>query len=70
MLSEKAKQELRTLYDEIDECITNIVHSRIHHDEKAEGLAMFKMESLMVGTLQTISWLIEHEKHYDKERLA
>ena len=39
MLSEKAKQELRTLYDEIDECITNIVHSRIHHDENAEGLA-------------------------------
>ena len=70
MLSEKAKQELRTLYDEIDECITNIVHSRIHHDKNAEGLAMFKMESLMVGTLQTISWLIEHEEHYDKERTS
>ena len=62
MLSEKAKQELRTLYDEIDGCITNIVHARIHHNEEAEGLAMFKMENLMVGTLQTISWLIEHEE--------
>lgn len=36
----------------------------------AEYLKMFKMESLMVGTLQTISWLIEHEEHYDKERTA
>ena len=55
----------KTLYNEIDECITNLLHARVNKDTNAEGMALFKMEGLMVGTLQHLSCIIESEEDSD-----
>lgn len=50
------------LYFDIDECISDLLKARLEHDSEAEGKALFKMEGLMVATLQQLSCIIEYDK--------
>ena len=52
--------ELAKLHDDIDQCIGDIVHSRLKKDSQAEGKALFRMEWLMVATLQDLECTIDH----------
>ena len=52
---ERIRKEINTLYSEIDACITELLKARTDKDSEAEGKALFKMEGLMVGTLQDLS---------------
>lgn len=45
------------LIADIDKCIGDIVGARLSHDTKAEGRALFKMEGLMVASMQQLSAL-------------
>ena len=51
---EQLINELGKLHDDIDQCIGDIVHSRLNKDSQAEGKAIFRMEGLMVATLQDL----------------
>ena len=51
---QKMMEENEKLYYEIDECIGDIVSSRLKKDKSLEGHAMHKMENLMVGALQNV----------------
>lgn len=55
----KLKQTTRELYNDIDKCCSELIHARTAHDEEAEGKALFKMEGLMVGTMQQISCILD-----------
>ena len=63
---EQLINELAKLRDDIDQCIGDIVDSRLKKDHHAEGKAFFRMEGLMVATLQdldcTINYLIYKQK--------
>ena len=59
---EQLINELGKLYDDIDQCIGDIVHSRLKKDYKAEGKAIFRMEGLMVATLQDLECTIDYLK--------
>ena len=49
---------------DIDKCIEDIVSARLKKDAQAEGRAMFLMESLMVGSMQELSFLRDYiEEH-------
>ena len=52
--------ELAKLHDDIDQCIGDIVHSRLKKDSQAEGKALFRMEWLMVATVQDLECTIDH----------
>jgi hypothetical protein len=52
---ERIRKEVDTLYTDIDSCITELISARTNKDSEAEGKALFKMEGLMVGTLQDLS---------------
>ena len=54
---EKVLTSVRTLHDEIDMCIGNLVNSRINHDEKMEGMMISQMETLLVQSQQEFSYL-------------
>lgn len=58
--SEKIKEEIRTLYLEIDLCIWDLLKARANKDTEAEGKALFKMEGLMVTTLQYLSCIEDY----------
>lgn len=57
---EQLINELSKLYDDIDQCIGDIVDSRLKKDHHAEGKAIFRMEGLMVATLQDLENTIDH----------
>lgn len=57
---EQLINELAKLYDDIDQCIGDIVDSRLKKDTRAEGKAIFRMEGLMVATLQDLECTIDH----------
>lgn len=61
-MKDKILQSIDDLYQEIDKCITDIVKARLEHDSLAEGKALFKMESLMVGAEQELSFLYDYIK--------
>lgn len=56
---EKLKQSTTKLYNDIDKCVSELIHARIAHDSEAEGKALFKMEDLMVGTMQQITCILD-----------
>ena len=65
---EQLINELAKLHDDIDQCIGDIVDSRIKKDHQAEGKALFRMEGLMVVTLQDLECTIDYlERKQDKE---
>lgn len=49
------------LYNEIDECIDNLISTRKNRKDESE--ALFKMESLMVATLQQLTCIIDYFNH-------
>ena len=51
--------ESQSLYSDIDCCITELLKARTEHNSENEGKALFKMESLMVSTLQHLACIIE-----------
>lgn len=57
---EQLINELAKLRDDIDQCIGDIVHSRLKKDSQAEGKAIFRMEVLMVATLQDLDCTIDY----------
>ena len=59
---EQLINELAKLHDDIDQCIGDIVDSRVKKDHQAEGKALFRMEGLMVATLQDLECTIDHLK--------
>ena len=52
-------RESKQLYGEINSCITDIVNARIAKDPYNEGRAIFRMEGLMVGTMQHLGCVID-----------
>ena len=64
---EEIRKEIRTLYNDIDSCIDKLLKARTNKDTEAEGKALFRMEGLMVGTLQDLS-CIEDYLEKQKER--
>ncbi len=56
---EKLKQSTTELYNDIDNCVSELIHARTAHDSEAEGKALFKMEGLMVGTMQQITCILD-----------
>ena len=51
-------EESQRLYNEIDKCIEDLVYSRLKRDEGMEKMAISKMERLLVGTQQHLSWIL------------
>lgn len=67
---EKIRKEINILYSDIDTCISELVKARTDKDSEAEGKALFKMEGLMVATLQDLSCIedyLEKQKEQDGE---
>lgn len=65
---EQLINELAKLHDDIDQCIGDIVDSRLKKDHHAEGKAIFRMEGLMVVTLQDLGCTIDYlERKQDEE---
>lgn len=55
---DKLKDSTVELYNEIDECIDNLISARKNRKDESE--ALFKMESLMVATLQQLTCIIDY----------
>ena len=53
-------ESIGMLIREIDACIESIVSARLNKDAQQEGRALFKMESLMVGSMQELSFLRDY----------
>lgn len=66
---EQLINELAKLYDGIDQCIGDIVDSRLKKDYKAEGKALFRMEGLMVATVQDLGCTIDYLERKQNEEL-
>lgn len=57
---EQLINELAKLHDDIDQCIGDIMDSRLKKDHQAEGKALFRMEGLMVVMLQDLGCTIDY----------
>ena len=57
----KLRQSTQELYNDIDSCITDLISARTpgKKDEDGERKALFRMEGLMVATLQQLSCIID-----------
>ena len=47
------------LYNDIDSCIDELLKARVDHNQENEGKALFRMEGLMVATLQQLDCIID-----------
>ena len=65
---ERLMRSTAKLHDDIDDCISQIVKSRLDKDIEAEGRAMFRMESLMVGTQQQLGCILDLFKEKPKKK--
>ena len=63
---ESVIKESTSLYFEIDDCITELLKARLDKDTDKEHEAICKMESLIVGTMQHLSWLVGELKGSSK----
>ena len=55
----KLRETTQELYNDIDSCITNLINARTSSDADGEGKALFRMEGLMVATLQQLSCILD-----------
>ena len=57
----KLRQSTQELYNDIDSCITGLINARTpgKKDEDGERRALFRMEGLMVATLQQLSCILD-----------
>lgn len=51
--------ELKKLYNDIDNCISDLVVARGRRDDNGIAAAHWQMETLMVNTQQTISYIFD-----------
>lgn len=56
---EKVIAEIKELYNDIDECISELLSARSKHDGNGISNAHWRMETLMVNTLQAICNVID-----------
>ena len=47
--------EIARLHKEIDDCVTELIASRLAHDTQRESNALCRMEGIMSATLQDLS---------------
>ena len=47
--------EIARLHKEIDDCVTELIVSRLAHDTQRESKALCRMEGIMSGVLQDLS---------------
>lgn len=61
MKLEELKRSTQELYNDIDSCITDLINARTpgKKDEDGERKALFRMEGLMVATLQQLSCILD-----------
>ena len=57
---DKIVEELNSLYDNISECISDLIVARCKRDEKLICDANYKMESLLIETKQTIAYILQN----------
>lgn len=50
------------LYYEIDDCITKLIKAILDKDANKENEAIFDMKSLLINTMQHISWMVNSLK--------
>lgn len=55
-------KEIKELYNDIDNCITKLISSRISGDKQLEQNSLTQMESLMVQTKQLLTYIIENNE--------
>lgn len=57
----KLRQSTQELYNDIDSCITDLINARTpgKKDEDGERKALFRMEGLMVATLQQLACILD-----------
>lgn len=55
----RLRQSTQELYNDIDSCIDELLAARKAKDEDGEGRALFRMEGLMVATLQQLSCVLD-----------
>lgn len=60
----------QSLYSDIDSCIDELLKARVEHNQENEGKALFRMEGLMVGTLQQLSCIIDSLQQEQPEDLS
>lgn len=56
------RKEIKELYNDIDNCITKLVSSRLNGDKQLEQNSLTQMESLMVQTKQLLTYIIENNE--------
>jgi hypothetical protein len=54
------------LYYEIDDCITKLIKAILDKDANKENEAIFDMKSLLINTMQHISWMVNELKGNSK----
>ena len=57
----KLRESTQELYNDIDSCITDLINARIpgKKDDNDERKALFRMEGLLVATLQQLSCILD-----------
>ena len=55
-------EEIKELYNDIDDCITKLVSSRLNGNKQLEQNALIQMEILMTQTKQLLSYIIENNE--------
>ena len=52
----------KDLQADIQKCLDMLVNARLNHDKAKEAEALWKMENLMVGTVQQLQCIIDKLK--------
>ena len=60
MEKHKLLDSVLDLYNDIENCISDLVHSRLHHDEEMEKKAVSKMETLLVQCQQELDVVADY----------
>ena len=55
-------EEIKELYNDIDDCIKKLVSSRLNDNKQLEQNALIQMEILMTQTKQLLSYIIENNE--------
>lgn len=65
---EEILKTCREMFNDIDNCITNLVKARMNDDDKMERKTLNKMESLMCGIQQDLTVVIDYisSEEYEK----
>lgn len=53
-------ESIEILYSDINVCISDLIKARLEHNEKNESECLYKMEGLLVSTLQELTYLHDY----------